>query len=372
MTQIKTLEISNFRNLPSVTIHPAKHFNVFYGQNGAGKTSLLEAIYYFGFGRSFRTSVATNLIQKGFNQFTLFSQLESRDNFISVGVERNLSGQKRIRCNGENIRSTSTIAEYMPIQLISTDSYRYFHDGPNTRRQFINWGLFHVEPSFFSLWQRLLQLLKQRNAALKAKLPNSELSVWDAELTGLSNKIDALRIRYVQQLQPILTTLLSKILIDLPLSLQYSRGWEGESFKEALKASAFRDKALGYTSAGPHRADLKLLIDDTPAGDILSQGQQKLASYALYLAQGQLLQDISNKHPIYLIDDLPSELDPERRTAITSVLSSLDAQVFITGITKDELRDAISLKESRLFHVEHNVIQEAEAGANYLTEEACC
>ena len=361
MAQITKLQISDFRNLPSVAVQPSEHFNVFYGHNGAGKTSLLEAIYYFGFGRSFRTNNSAHLVQKDCERFTLCSQLHSKDNKISVGVEYGLDGGRRIRCDGNTISSISAIAELLPIQLISTDSYRYFHDGPKLRRQFMNWGLFHVEPLFFPLWQRLLQLLKQRNAALKARLPKSELSIWNTELIDLAEKIDDLRQKYVSQLQPLFETLLSKILDPLVLKLNYSPGWKRDiPFEEALNQQYFKDQALGYTSVGPHRADLQLLLDDKLAGEILSQGQQKLTSCALYLAQGQLLKNLSGKSPIYLIDDLPSELDPKRRSYITTALTELNAQVFITGLTEYELCDAIALKNSQLFHVEQNDIQRME------------
>ena len=357
MTQITNLQISNFRNLRCVSIQPSTSFNIFYGQNGAGKTSILEAIYYSGFGRSFRTNNLSRLICENNNQFLLYYQLKVKDNEISIGIERGKDASRRIRLNGDNIRSIAPIAKLLPIQLISTDSYRFFHDGPKLRRQFMNWGLFHVEPTFFPFWQQFLQLLKQRNAALKMKASSKEVSIWDSELVDLSEKINKQREKYVDQLKPLLEKLLSTILNSFSLKLSYQPGWNSidSSFKKALSDCYRKDLALGYTSIGPHRADLQLLLDSaTPAGEVLSQGQQKLASYALYLAQGQLVQTLANKTPIYLIDDLPSELDPQKRSFLSSLLTRLNAQVFITGITQQELRDVIALDNSQVFHVEQN------------------
>ncbi len=359
---ISSLQVTGFRNLQSIDFKPSSQFNVFYGQNGAGKTSILEAIYYLGLGRSFRTSLSARLIQKDTSGFSLFARLLNETTEIPVGIERLLDGSRRIRYNGEKIASVAPLAQQLPIQLISTDSYRYFHDGPKIRRQFLNWGLFHVKPSFFPLWQRLLQLLKQRNAALKAKQPLNELSIWNADLIDVSEQIDALRIEYVSQLQPVLDGLLSRLLSTKSLNLSYLRGWDqAQDYASSLETHFYKDQAIGYTSTGPQRADLQLFINDTPAQDHLSQGEQKLAAYALYLAQGLLLQELSGKAPIYLIDDLPSELDPEKRICITNILSELQTQVFITGITTFELKDVIKLENAQVFHVEHGRVRHERA-----------
>lgn len=356
---IGSLQASGFRNLQSLEFAPSSQFNIFYGQNGAGKTSVLEAIYYLGLGRSFRTSLSTRLIQETENGFSLFARLSNNTTDISIGMERMLDGSRHIRYNGEKLASVAPLAQELPIQLISTESYRYFHDGPKIRRQFLNWGLFHMEPSFFPLWKTLLQILKQRNAALKARRPLSELSVWNADLIETAESIDSLRRMYVLQLEPLLQEILDKFIASTSLSLRYSRGWEEtQTYQEALKAHFYKDQALGYTTTGPQRADLQLFTHETtPAQDHLSQGQQKLASYALYLAQGLLLQKTSGKNPIYLIDDLPSELDSEKRACLTDILSSLQAQVFITGIDKADLKDAIALENTKLFHVKQGVLE---------------
>jgi DNA replication and repair protein RecF len=358
MAHIETLQISNFRNLQSASIEPSSRFNICYGQNGAGKTSLLEAIYYFGFGRSFRSSNSSNLVQKSSSQFLLYSQLKIGDHIESIGIERAISGPHRIRHNKDTIRSIAPIAKLLPIQMISTDSYRFFHDGPKLRRQFMNWGLFHVKPAFHSSWQRLTQILKQRNAALKNRSPLAELKYWDEELIILANTIDQMRQEYVSDLTPIIQKLMNDVLEGLSLQICYQRGWDMNlEYGAALEQSRYKDQAIGYTTAGPHRADLQLIIENCAASDYLSQGQQKLAAYVIYLAQGQLLQNLSNKTPIYLIDDLPSELDPNKRAQISAVLSQLNAQVFISGITKEELSNTMALENAALFHVEHGVIQ---------------
>ena len=350
---IDQLSITNFRNISQININPAPRFNIFYGQNASGKTSLLEAIYYLGLGRSFRTYQAGRIIQHNTPAFSIFAQLKEDNTLIPMGIERELDGSRRIRMDGEALNTLSLLAKKLPLQLISTESYRYFCDGPKPRRQFLNWGVFHVEQCFYPAWQQLQQTLKQRNAALKNKAHYDEIRAWDAQLGETADTIDHLRSKYVGALIRILYELLKSLLGDHEFKLIYSKGWrKNESLEAILKTVFYRDLQLGYTQHGPQRADLQLFIGDTPAQDYLSQGQQKLASYALRLAQGLLMQQETGKSPIYLIDDLPSELDIEKRHRIIDVLLKLEAQIFITGIDEDDFEEIIPIPNTQLFHVE--------------------
>lgn len=355
MTQ---LIINQFRNLIAVTIEPQTGVNIFYGQNGSGKTSILEAIYFLGLGRSFRTHLAQRIIHHDANQLLIFAQVCQGNQTQAVGVERSRQGEKRIRINGESITSLASLAKQLPLQLLTTESHRYFHDGPKPRRQYLDWGVFHVEPAFYAAWQQFQKALKQRNASLKNRLPLREVDIWNHEIVQLSAVFDYYRQNYVAQLQPILAHLLATVLPESDLHLRYFRGWSQEKDLASILADSFsRDQQLGYTQYGPQRADLQLYSGKIPVGDALSQGQQKLAAYALHLAQGILLQRLTAQNPIYLIDDLPSELDSEKRRFITSILTQLNAQVFITGITQFELADMLPGQSVQMFHVEQGQVR---------------
>lgn len=352
---ITHLTIHQFRNLTSASITPFSGINIFYGQNGTGKTSVLEAIYFLGVGRSFRTHLIPRIIHHDTPAFVLFAQLWKENREISIGMERSRQGDKKIRMDGETLLSVALLAKQLPLQLLTTESHRYFHDGPKSRRQFLDWGVFHVEPLFYAQWQHFQKALLQRNAALKSQRPQSEIAVWDHEIAQLAQILDQYRIQYLSQLEPILNHLLQIVLPELDLHLRYYRGWSQEKdLAELLENQFARDRQLGYTHSGPHRADCQLYAGKVPVFDELSQGQQKLAAYALHLAQGILLQKQSGQCPIYLIDDFPSELDPDKRHFVASILSQLQAQVFITGITCEELSETFSQKQ--LFHVEHGII----------------
>ena len=280
---ITKLIINQFRNIVATTIEPDPGINIFYGQNGSGKTSILEAIYFLGLGRSFRTHLNQRIINQNAEQFLLFAHIQNGNDIVPVGLERSRQGDKKIRINGETVTSLSPLARQLPLQLLATESHRYFHDGSQQRRQFLDWGVFHVEPAFYPVWQQLQKALKQRNASLKSQLSARELALWTQEILAASTPIDNYRKNYIASLQPILTNLLQAVLPELSLNLRYLRGWaQDKTLEESLATNLLRDQQLGYTQFGPQRADLQLFAGKIPAADALSQGQQKLAAYALH------------------------------------------------------------------------------------------
>lgn len=351
---ITVLNVHNFRNLSQVQIPASSGINLIYGQNGSGKTSLLETIYYLGLGRSFRTRLAEHIIKKDSDTLAVSAQIVLENQQHSIGIERRRDGHRRIHLNGEPVKSILPLAQLLPLQLMNTHSYRFFHDGKKTRRQFLDWGVFHVEQSFYSCWQRVEQLLKQRNAALKSGHSLRELSIWDAELCDLANRIDNYRKNYLTELIPMAQQLMQRLIGNIEFDIRYERGWDEEKdLATALHNNFYRDRKIGYTQLGPQRADLQVLVLNSPAQDHLSQGQQKLAAYALQIAQGTLLKEKVAISPIYLVDDLPSELDPDKRNKISKELLALNTQVFITGITLEDMQDLLSNQSANVFHVKH-------------------
>ena len=355
MPIISELQVNRFRNLTSVTITPSPQFNIIYGENGAGKTSLLESIYYLGFGLSFRTHQAQRIIQHSADNFSVFTYLLEEEDKIPAGIERTRSGERKIKIDGESVTTLSPLAKRLPLQLMSTVSYRFFFNGPKIRRQYLDWMLFHVEQSFYPAWQSFQKVLKQRNAGLKAGLPHDQLESWNTEFAALANEIDTLRLNTIALFKPIFFRLLEQLLPEHELSLVYSRGWkENASLLTLLASEFYRDLRLGFTQQGPQRADLRVFVDSTPAEDVLSQGQQKMVLYAFHLALGLLLKQEKGISPIYLIDDLASELDQNKRSCVINVLEQLNAQVFVTGV--DPLDLAGAGEHSTVFHVEHGTV----------------
>lgn len=352
------LTIERFRNLHLALTGFSSGFNLIYGENGAGKTSLLEAIYYLGLGRSFRTHINDRIIHHDADDFCLFAQLTSLvdQKPTQIGIQRCRTGQRVIRLNGEDLSSPASLVRHLPIQLLTPHSYRYFTDGPKLRRQYLDWGVFHVEHSFYQHWQQLQRLLKQRNAALKQRYPQREIALWDEPFITVAMQIDQQRAAYVHELAAIFGEIQAKMLDFAGLRLSYARGWSKErDLSELLETGLERDYQQGYTQHGPHRADLRVLYRGAPIGDVLSQGQQKMVAYALYLSQGILFQQHRGIGPIYLIDDLPSELDNRRQQLVAEQLSQLDSQVFITGIDQHAVAALGHVADNPwMFHVEPN------------------
>lgn len=352
---IRCLKATFFRNLLSLNIEPSERFNLIYGQNGSGKTSLLEAIYFLGLGRSFRTHQTKRVIQYEADAFSVFGMVSDQNGIsITTGIEKDRQGKVRIKIGNELISSQAELAKALPIQLINPDSYCLLTDGPKPRREFMDWGVFHVEHSFFGLWQRLQRALKQRNAGLQQKAPSNHIKAWDPEIVQTGEELARLRKEYVQKLISHFFPILSN-LIDLPeLSLSYYPGWdEDKGLDEILDANFQKDMALGYTHLGPQRADLIIKMQGFPVQDILSRGEQKLLVLALRLAQGALLRDLTTKSCVYLLDDIAAELDSKRRGQVMRFLSQLESQVFATAVDKQALME---VGETKMFHVEHGVV----------------
>ena len=242
---------------------------------------------------------------------------------------------KQIIWDGERLSGFAPIAQAIPLQLVSTLSYRFFTDGPKVRRQFFDWAMFHVEPNFYPSWKQWQRLLKQRNAALKQRLPKPEVMAWDQSLCELADAIDIQRMKLVLALQPILDEHTALLGAEFKLDLNYDRGWSpDQSLLSELGESTERDYQLGYTYAGPQRADVQLQVGGRAAATVLSQGQLKLSMYAMHLAQGYYFHQQTGRSPIYLIDDMASELDPQTQGAVLShLIDGLNAQLFLTGIT---------------------------------------
>lgn len=348
------------RNLEPSTLLPSPRINILYGDNGSGKTSVLEGIHLLGLARSFRSARLLPVIQYEQQVCTLFGQVQLNDGRLSnLGVSRDRQGEFQIRIDGQNARSAAQLAETLPLQLINPDSFRLLEGSPKIRRQFLDWGVFHVEQRFLPAWQRLQKALMQRNSWLRrGTLDAVSQAAWDRELYLASDEIDSYRRSYIQQLKPVFERTLGELVELQGLTLSYYRGWDKERpLSEVLTSSLLRDQQIGHTQSGPQRADLRLRLGAHNAADILSRGQQKLVVCALRIAQGHLVDQAKRGQCIYLVDDLPSELDEQHRRALCRLLEDLNCQVFITCVDHELLSDGWQTDTPvSMFHVEHGRI----------------
>jgi recF protein len=353
------LQIQHFRNLSQSEIIPAGGMNLLLGQNGSGKSSVLEAIHYLSLGRSFRTHLTNRVIMQGEKAFTLFAQLEQDEQQINLGLQKDRHGDTQLKIGGKTADKLSQLASLLPLQLIHPEGYNLLTGGPQQRRAFVDWGVFHVEQAFFPLWGKVRRLLKQRNALLRQSVNYAPLAYWDQQLAESSEALSVFRQQYCLALLPLLQQICQELLPEYTFQATFYAGWQQESVLSQLLQEGFeRDRQLGHTAIGPHRADLRLRAEGVPVQDLLSRGQLKLLVCALRLAQGLYLRQHSAKTCLFLIDDFASELDAQKRYVLAKRLQQCESQVFITAIDQQPLQEMMQEFDCRLFHVKQGNITE--------------
>jgi DNA replication and repair protein RecF len=352
------LEIKNLRCVAQCTLHPSSRLNVIWGPNASGKTTLLESIYFLGRARSFRTRQATQLIRNGEQDLNLFAQLcgpEGR--LIPLGIARR-QDDMAIRVAGRTLKQTSELATYLPVLLMNKDSHQVLERGAEQRRRLLDWGVFHTDPHFIATWQRYQRTLKQRNEALRQGEMWASVSAWDRELSDAARQIHQHRESYLSRLRPLFEGRTQTLLQPHRFALEYHPGWAVDrDLTDVLRRSFERDRALGYTYNGPHRADLQLTVDGVAAVQRLSSGEQKLLLCALRLAQLALMRDCTGEPSVILVDDLPAELDERNRKRLLEELLRLDGQVFVTTTDLD-LLDIDTAYVRKTFYVEQGTVNE--------------
>lgn len=364
---ITRLVAENFRNLVSVDIEPGKRLNLISGLNGSGKTSVLEVIYTLATGRSFRTRKFKNLVAYERTSFQAFTELSLNANQHRLGVLRKTDGTSLFKFDGQLVSSAAELATLLPCQVINSHSFELLEGGPAERRAFIDWLVFHVKPRFRQAWCEYQRCLKHRNAILRSVgQAESELVVWDKTLAALGEEIDAHRQDVISRLLPKAQAYLSscEFVETGDFSMRYLAGWDqNRSLLGELSAHRERDLLLGYTSVGPHKADIRFLFNKKPLTELFSRGQQKAVVAALFLAQLQVFVDELDQGCILLLDDLPAELDEENLAQVCRWIHELPGlQIFITGIELhliSRVWPAVGdCVQEKLFHVKQGQITE--------------
>jgi len=317
--------------LHSAALDLDPRFTLISGPNASGKTSLLEAIYVLGRGRSFRTRRLEHLIRQGTQQFVVFGEVETLDRRVPMGVEGSTAGV-RARIGGTKAASLAELALMLPVQIIDPEVHRLIEEGPGRRRRFLDWGVFHVKHTFVGHWQRYQQALKQRNAALKSRQPRTVVSAWDSELVSYGDLVTEARSQYVQSLLPQAATI-GRNLLGMELRLHYRPGWlRNQSLSEALQQSWNQDWESGATQVGPHRAELSIRLDGLGVKDRISRGQQKLLAAALLVSQLKLFPVDAPVQPSLLLDDPAAELDDDRLAGLIREVTAHSLQLIVTTL----------------------------------------
>lgn len=350
---LRSIRLQHFRCFDSVDLELDPRLTLIHGPNGSGKTSLLEAMFLLGRGRSFRTSRLDFAVRHGEASFAIAGLVEGSNVSFPLQLEH-ANGETLAQVRGQRVSSLAELSTAFPVQVIEPGVHKLIEEGPVRRRRFLDWGTFHVEPGYLAYWQRFHRALRQRNAALRARVNPDDLEPWTEALATAGERVSEARARYLADSQSHLATAAAE-LVGRDVSLTYVRGWAGRSLREALSDASGVDYQRRVTSVGPHRADLQIAVDGSPARDVVSRGQQKLLSAGLLLGQIEFHIARQGLHPTVLLDDPAAELDGTSVQRFTDRVFHLGTQLVLTSLSAAL---ASSQRPGRVFHVEQGKVRQ--------------
>ncbi len=390
IAMIKHLQISNLRNLSQVNLSTSC-CNIIIGNNGSGKTSLLESIFLLSRGKSFRTHQPSRYIKHRKDFAIVFAIF---DDDTRLAIQKQTDATTQLRFNGDTVKTQSSLTRYMPTLLIDPSSMNILEQGSASRRQLLDWLAFHVKPNFYTQWLAYQRLLKQRNSLLKqtrilTDLQKQQIAAWDLGLATHAKSIHYYRQQVFDEWQPYFLESMDKLLphYTKKINVSYQPGFNvSQSLDKILEGRLLQDLQQGYTRVGSHRADIHVnwqsKIDSKnkvkeQAANVLSRGEKKLLITALKLSQLPLLQKHKNKLksntdvsyetlnyersvPIVLLDDVTAELDEKAIKVLLTTLGGLDCQVFLTSLTENILPLVKDYwQDYKLFHVKQGSIEQS-------------
>ena len=359
---ITRLEARDFRLFSNLLLDAHPRFNLIVGDNGAGKTSLLEALHVLGRGNSWRVLPA-QLARDGTQAWQVTGQVVDPSGVPPELLKLTWREREIAIEYGQAEMALSELVRRLPLQILDPGMHRMLEEGPGIRRRFLDWGVFHVEHRFMPTWKRARRALRQRNAMLRENGSAAQLAPWNRELAESAEQLSAQRQAHALEVEARSQALLAELLPGERWQLRYSQGWDAErSYLEVLEASLERDRRHGLTMSGPQRAELGFytahLNADDPAKAVkgrISRGQQKLLVAAFILAQCWIVAERGGRVPILLLDDFTAELSSAFQSRLLRVLLAYPGQKFITAL---ELPEVVkNTPDARMFHVEHGTLR---------------
>ena len=377
---ITTFEADGFRNLAGASLRPHPVLNLVIGANGAGKSSLLEAIQCLATGAGFRSRRFRDHLAHGADEYVLRAELRSPDGATHrCGVRRGRDGALDARLDFESVGTFAAIARVLPVKVLTPESHLLIQGTPDERRRFVDWGCFHGNEAFLPVWRRYRRALSQRNELLREGGASGEVGAWDEALASDGERLHAFRSAYVEDFAERVKVRAQGVDFPFHVKLDLRSGWaSSEPLNRALARNLDTHRRMRTTTDGPHRAELAVRVGEHAARDVLSRGQQKLLVYLMHLAQldalagrpvgssidretrrdgtGRTEPDpvdddgetpgvpsettTAGTRPVVLCDDLGSELDGEAGATLLGALVASGSQVFVTATAMPEMLPA--------------------------------
>ncbi len=364
---LKQLSLINFKNYAEFEAKFSEKINCFVGNNGMGKTNLLDAIHYLSFCKSFFNTIDSQNIKhnEGFFVIQGLFDKHGEESEVYCGIKRN---QKKIfKKNKKEYERLSEHIGQFPLVMISPGDSDLINGSSEARRKFLDGIISQYDKVYLDQLISYNQILKQRNALLKHfaethSFDSETLEIWDEQLIIYGKTILEIRKEFLKQFIPLFNSYYRFISDSKEeVGLHYENSLGEKDFKTALLTSLARDRAVHYTTVGPHKDDLDFKLDTFSLKKYASQGQQKSFLLALKLAQFEFIKDQKNTKPLLLLDDVYDKLDEERFTKLLEMVSSDKfGQVFITDTHADRMNELLNQKqiEHRIFVVENSLVKE--------------
>ncbi|MDL2248432.1 DNA replication/repair protein RecF [Tyzzerella sp. OttesenSCG-928-J15] len=357
--EILSASLKNFRNLAQTNIELYPSVNIFYGDNGQGKTNFLESLYFCATGRSHRTHNDKELIN--FGESDSYIQLQYKNNDIKdkISVHIKKDSKKGIAINGLPVKKLGDLLGNLLIVMFSPEDLNLVKNGPSERRKFLDMEICQLSAIYYHELNNYYRALKQRNNLLKEAYKNKSLLdtifIWDEQLVTHGSKIYEMRKKFVEEINEISANIYAEISEKQEeLSLIYKPNILPENFGDKLNKNLERDLIFGSTSSGIHKDDIAIFIDGYDIRSFGSQGQQRTASLSMKLAEIDLIDRTKNKKPVLLLDDVLSELDEGRQRYLLSYISTIQTVITCTGV--EDIIRKIGGKDAKIFKVEKGII----------------
>ena len=358
---IKKLKVWNYRNYVEEELEFSENINILYGDNAQGKTNILESIYICGTTRSHQGSKDKEIIRLGEDESHIRMYIEKKGLEHRIDMHLKKNKPKGIAINGVPIKKISELVGFINMIFFSPEDLSIIKRGPSERRRFLDMELCQLDKIYLDNLTRYNKVLNQRNHFLK-QIKNDEqlkdtLSVWDDQLVYYGSKIIQARDEFLLKIDPIAADIHSGLTGSKEtLKISYEPNVVETQFKETLERNYEKDMYLQNTSCGPHRDDIKFLINDIDVRTYGSQGQKRTAALSLKLSEIELVKNRINDVPVLLLDDVLSELDRNRQNFLLDYLKDIQTIITCTGL-EELVKNRISA--DRIYRINNgNVVNE--------------